>query len=69
VGRTRATSEEWQLYYERADEVRKRFGDPFERYLKHRRLRDAIFNLCVGVTFLGITGAVTALVFSLLGEQ
>lgn len=68
MGRIPATTDEWQLYYERAARARTRFGDPFERHLRSRRLRNTILNLFVSLTFLGIAAALTALAFSLLGE-
>lgn len=38
VGRTRASSNEWRRYYERADRARRRFSDPFLRIMRRRRL-------------------------------
>ena len=40
MGRTPATTDEWTRYYERADRLRKRYGDPFERLIRRGRMRE-----------------------------
>ena len=69
MGRIRASFDEWQAYYQRADRERMQYGDPFERHIRNRRLRNAIFNVCVSLALIGITGAITALALSWLGER
>ncbi len=68
VGRTRATTDEWRRYYDRAARARARFGDPFERHIRRRRLLSRVSYLCVILTCLGVTAALSSLVFSLLGD-
>jgi hypothetical protein len=42
VARTKATEDEWRLYYERADELRLRTGDPFQRHIIRETWRERI---------------------------
>jgi len=67
VGWRRATADEWREYYERAARARAVVGDPFERHIRKVRVRNAIFNACVALLFLGVTAAVTMFAFSYLG--
>lgn len=67
VGRTRATTDEWRAYYERADRARKQHGDPFEKHIRARQRRNTVFTVCVTVTLLGIVAALAAWIFSDLG--
>ena len=43
-----ATSDEWRVYYERADRVRAVVGDPFKRHIMREAFRERI--LVVGST-------------------
>ena len=49
--RVRASSSEWQQYYERAERARCRWGDPFERILRRRRALGRI-GRCATCCFL-----------------
>jgi hypothetical protein len=42
VARSKATEDEWRLYYERADELRSRTGDPFQRHIVRETWRERI---------------------------
>lgn len=68
VGRTRDANEEWRQYYERADRARARFGDPFVRHIRRLRLRNAVIDVCLALAFIGIAAAITAFVFSSVGD-
>jgi hypothetical protein len=69
VGRTRDASDEWRQYYERADRARARFGDPVQRHFRRLRLRNAVLDVILALAFIGIAAAVTAFVFSSIGDQ
>jgi hypothetical protein len=75
--RSRATSSEWACYYERADRVRRRFGDPFQRLItrgarRERRLRFLVTLLALGagatLVFLAIQFIDTASFRSVFDE-
>jgi hypothetical protein len=42
VRRTRATEDEWRVYYDRAAELRAVTGDPFRRHIERETLRERI---------------------------
>jgi hypothetical protein len=42
VARTRATEDEWRVYYDRADELRAVTGDPFKRHIERETLRERV---------------------------
>jgi hypothetical protein len=50
VARTRATEDEWRVYYARADELRAVNGDPFRRHIERETLRERV--LIIGSTVL-----------------
>ena len=56
----RASSSEWKQYYERADRVRDRLGDPFQKLVERaearRRLSDAVSRLAIVVMVLTLLG-------------
>jgi hypothetical protein len=59
--RQRATSSEWVAYYERASEIRRRVGDPFQRIIEqsHRRgryVRIVVIGLAVAAGSLLVVG-------------
>ncbi len=62
MARIRATSSEWQQYYERADRVHSIIGDPFKRYAKRvaARHRLYIFGIAVYAVALGVAFIVLA---------
>jgi len=43
--RPRATSEEWRQYYERADRARALLGDPFQKLMERRDLRERLVRV------------------------
>jgi hypothetical protein len=43
--RTRATSSEWRQYYDRADEIRARVGDPFMRLIARQNARARVLRI------------------------
>lgn len=47
VERSRATSSEWHAYYERADEVRARFGDPLGRLIAQAKRWERLWRIVV----------------------
>ena len=55
--RTRATEEEWRVYYARADEVRAVVGDPFRRHIERESLRERVLILGSTVLVLGLAAA------------
>ena len=48
--RSKATEDEWRVYYARADELRAVVGDPFRRHIARESLRERV--LIVGSTLL-----------------
>jgi hypothetical protein len=56
------TSDEWRVYYARADQVRAVVGDPFKRHILREALRERI--LLVGATVL-VMGLVTVFLYLL----
>jgi hypothetical protein len=42
VARTRATEDEWRVYYDRADELRAVTGDPFKRHIERETIRERV---------------------------
>ncbi len=42
MARTRATEDEWRVYYDRADELRAMRGDPFKRHIERQTLRERV---------------------------
>jgi hypothetical protein len=70
INRPRASTDEWRLYYERADRARARCGDPFpamiERAERRRRLGRiawmvALAGLLVLATLVTVSGAMMLL--------
>jgi hypothetical protein len=57
VVRTRATQDEWRVYYDRADELRAQTGDPFQRHIERQTLRERIL---IAGSSLFVLGLVTA---------
>lgn len=55
--RGKATSEEWRVYYERADELRATVGDPFRRKIRRETIRERI--LIAGAA-LSVSALITA---------
>ena len=55
--RTRATEEEWRLYYDRADELRAVVGDPFRRHIERESLRERAFIIGSTLLVLGLAAA------------
>lgn len=49
--------EEWRRYYERADEARTRFGDPFKRLIAREALQRRLLR--IGVTVLVLAALIT----------
>ncbi|HEY4395163.1 MAG TPA: hypothetical protein VGP64_13920 [Polyangia bacterium] len=56
--RTRATEDEWRVYYERAEELRLRTGDPFQRHIVRETWRERI--LIVGSSLFVVSVVATA---------
>lgn len=50
---TKATEDEWRAYYARADELRLRTGDPFQRHVVRETWRERI--LIVGSSLLVVS--------------
>ena len=62
MARTRATSSEWQQYYERAERVHTAVGDPFRRYARRVATRH---RLCIfGIAIYAIALAVAFIVLA-----
>jgi hypothetical protein len=68
VGRTQDANEAWRRYYERADRARARFGDPLVHHIRRLRLRNAVLDVCLALAFIGVVVAITAFVFSSVGD-
>jgi len=49
VARTRATSREWQSYYERADRLRAVGGDPFKKHVERIKVRERSLLIATGM--------------------
>jgi len=58
VARGRATEDEWRVYYERADELRLRTGDPFQRHIVRETWRERI--MIIGSSLFALTVVTTA---------
>lgn len=56
VARTRATEDEWRVYYQRAHELRMRTGDPFQRHVRRETWRERIL---LSASLLGVVTVVT----------
>jgi hypothetical protein len=50
---------EWQRYYERADRIRARFGDPFEKLIRRRESQRKLFRAGLRVLAVFAMVAVT----------
>ena len=61
--RERATSVEWLAYYERADAVRRRLGDPFKRFVQRGWRRRRLFRL--GLAVFGVAAGAGMVVAAL----
>ncbi len=57
VARTKATEDEWRVYYARADELRLRTGDPFQRHIERETWRERIM---IAGSSLAVLSVVTA---------
>lgn len=55
--RTRATEDEWRVYYDRADELRAQTGDPFQRHIERETLRERILIVGSSLFVLGLVAA------------
>ena len=64
MARARATSREWQQYYERAERVHAAVGDPFRRYAKRLASRHRLY-LC-GIAIYAVA-VVVAFIFVAAG--
>ena len=52
--RSRATEDEWRVYYDRADAQRAVVGDPFRRHIARETLRQRILLLGSSLFVLGL---------------
>jgi len=57
VVRSRATEEEWRVYYTRADELRAAVGDPFRRHIRRETLRERVLIIGSTLVVLGLAAA------------
>jgi hypothetical protein len=64
--RRRATSKEWRQYYDRADEVRARVGDPFMRLIERQNARARVLRICAIAVFSVAIVAFMAWAFELM---
>lgn len=55
--RSTRSSEAWLVYYRRAAEQRRAFGDPFQRQARRRAQRELALLFLSGVVMAGITTA------------
>jgi hypothetical protein len=54
VARTRATEDEWRVYYDRADELRAVTGDPFKRHIERQTVRERVMIIGSSLFVLGL---------------
>jgi hypothetical protein len=54
VARTRATEDEWRVYYDRADELRAMTGDPFKRHMERQTVRERVMIIGSSLFVLGL---------------
>lgn len=54
MGRTRATEDEWRVYYDRADELRAMTGDPFKRHIERQTVRERVMIIGSSLFVLGL---------------
>jgi hypothetical protein len=57
VVRKQATTDEWRVYYQRADELRAMVGDPFKRHIARETLRERILMIGSALFVLATIGA------------
>jgi hypothetical protein len=69
VGRTRGTTAGEAKPHGRTHRARAEAGDPFGRRIARVRLRSRLFKVWITLVSLAVTAAVTALIFSLLGDR
>ncbi len=54
MARTRATEDEWRVYYDRADELRAVTGDPFKRHIERQTVRERVMIIGSSLFVLGL---------------
>ena len=54
MARTRATEDEWRVYYDRADELRAMTGDPFKRHMERQTVRERVMIIGSSLFVLGL---------------
>jgi hypothetical protein len=54
VARTRATEDEWRVYYDRADELRAMAGDPFKRHIERETIRERVMIIGSSLFVVGL---------------
>jgi hypothetical protein len=57
MSRERASTDEWDRYYQRAERVRAVAGDPFRRYAQRAAARERIWMAACAVVLLTSIGA------------
>jgi hypothetical protein len=61
MSRDRASADEWERYYRRAERIRAIAGDPFRRYVAKAAARERAWMVGCALVLLAFVGAFCAL--------